>query len=51
MVLFSVPLAEMRDLRSAEEWSDALETAMSTAQEKPMPLEVFKVAEQVCAAT
>ncbi|KAF7694086.1 scm-like with four MBT domains protein 2 isoform X1 [Silurus meridionalis] len=33
---------EVRDLRSATEWSDALEKAVSTAMEKPLPLEVFK---------
>ncbi|TSK13143.1 Scm-like with four MBT domains protein 2 [Bagarius yarrelli] len=37
------PPKELRDLRSATEWSEALEKAMSAALEKPLPLEVFKV--------
>lgn len=48
-ILFSS--AEVRDLRSATEWSDAVERAMSAAQEKTLPLEVFKVAEHVCVGT
>lgn len=40
--------AEVHDLRSDTEWGDALDRAMSAALENPLPLEVFKVAEQVC---
>lgn len=43
--------AEVRDLKSAAEWSDALERAVSSAQEKNLPLEVFKVAEQIYLCT
>lgn len=44
-VLFT--FAELCDLRSSTEWSEALERAKSAALEKPLPLEVFKVAEYV----
>lgn len=50
-LMFSAVLffsADVRDLRNATEWSAALEKAMSAALEKPLPLEVFKVAEHVC---
>lgn len=45
-VLF--PSAEVHHLRSATEWSDAVERVMSAALENPLPLEVFKVDELVC---
>lgn len=45
-VLFSS--AEVHHLRSATEWSDAVERVMSAALENPLPLEVFKVDELVC---
>lgn len=47
-MLFSFSFAELRDLRSATEWNEAVERATSAALEKPLPLEVFKVAEHVC---
>uniref|UniRef100_A0A8C8DFC3 SAM domain-containing protein n=1 Tax=Oncorhynchus tshawytscha TaxID=74940 RepID=A0A8C8DFC3_ONCTS len=36
------PPAELRGLKSALEWQEALEAARSEAQKNPLPLEVFK---------
>uniref|UniRef100_A0A673ZLV5 Scm like with four mbt domains 2 n=1 Tax=Salmo trutta TaxID=8032 RepID=A0A673ZLV5_SALTR len=36
------PPAELRGLKSALEWQEALEVARSEAQQNPLPLEVFK---------
>uniref|UniRef100_A0A4W5KXW6 Scm like with four mbt domains 2 n=1 Tax=Hucho hucho TaxID=62062 RepID=A0A4W5KXW6_9TELE len=36
------PPAELRGLKSALEWQEALEAARSEAQQNPLPLEVFK---------
>uniref|UniRef100_A0A674F5N8 Scm like with four mbt domains 2 n=1 Tax=Salmo trutta TaxID=8032 RepID=A0A674F5N8_SALTR len=36
------PPAELRGLKSALEWQEALESARSEAQQNPLPLEVFK---------
>uniref|UniRef100_A0AAR2JDE1 SAM domain-containing protein n=1 Tax=Pygocentrus nattereri TaxID=42514 RepID=A0AAR2JDE1_PYGNA len=36
------PPTELRDMKSSEEWTEALEKATAEALKKPLPLEVFK---------